>query len=113
MESILIKAGVLHFARIVEIVQDICMLKKLPKPDALDVMAMAQKRSYVMADSQVFIAKSELCFSDRRLAALRDFLVLTLVRANEPIAISSLIEQTKSNMQELSPILANVATKVL
>jgi hypothetical protein len=90
------------------------MLKKLCKPDIVEVLRWSQMRAYVVVDSLNFIAKSELCFpADKRMIALRDFVLLMLMKQKEPVSIHTLIEKTKSNLQELTPILANLANRVL
>jgi len=63
------------------------------------VLKMMLSKSYVSVEQQLFIVKSELCYSrdQRRQIALRDFILECLCKAKEPIAISNLIESTKSN----------------
>lgn len=115
VEQVLAKAGVINFARVVNMVADICALKKIPTPDESAVLKMILSKSYVVVERQLFIAKSELCYSreQRRLIAIRDFVLKCLSKAKEPVAISTLIEATKSNFKELTPVLENVGQRVL
>lgn len=110
VEQVLAKAGVINFSRVIGMVQDICSLKKIPHPDESQVLKMLLSKSYVAVDSQLFIAKSELCYSrdKTRQIAIRDFVLDCLCKAKEPVPISTLIEATKSNFKELTPILDNV-----
>lgn len=115
VEEILTKAGVVHFTRVYRIVLDVCTVKKVSMPSYQELLLMLLLKSYVLVDKNIFISKSELCYTkvDKRAIALRDFIVDSLVKSKEPVSIKVLIEKTKSNFRELGPILDNVASKSL
>lgn len=78
-------------------------------------MQMLVNKSYVMAEEQLFIAKSQLCFSadEQRMIQLRDFLVEQLSKSKQPVAIQQLIHATQTPFCELLPILENIGTRLL
>jgi hypothetical protein len=50
VEQVLAKAGVINFARVIGMVQDICSLKKIPHPDESQVLKMLLSKSYIAVD---------------------------------------------------------------
>jgi hypothetical protein len=50
IEQILIKAGVVNFARVFTILRDICALKKIAPPDEREIVRMLVAKSYVMVE---------------------------------------------------------------
>lgn len=98
VDQILAKAGVLSFGKIMEMLADILMLKKLPQPDEKDLLNQILKKSYALQEQHCFVAKSELCYGReaKRQIALRDFVIECLAKAREPVPLCTLLEATKT-----------------
>ena len=60
IETILKKAGVIHYSRLYNILVDACAISKLQIPTVQEVVDYMQRWAYVLAEEKLFIARGEL-----------------------------------------------------
>jgi hypothetical protein len=64
IESILRKAGMIHFTRLYRVLCEACQLAKHALPLAADVRDCLFERAYVIANKSVFVARAEFMSKD-------------------------------------------------
>ena len=112
VKAILIKSGVISYTRVLRIIQDALIVQG--NPQAIDnEMVLTHLNDYsaiILAESQLFIAKSDLIFEkSRRMSAIRDSAIVKLLSTGN-LNATQLMTDAQCEFQYLAPIIASVAT---
>jgi hypothetical protein len=108
IKTLLVKASIIDYERLVRLLISACKLAKHPLPRESDlIQLLTRKYCYVTAKDGMLVVKSEHKYSmdNKRLAAIRDYTILTLEENSGTYEVGKLLKETGTKYSQISSFL--------